>query len=144
MVAPPKSVSFGLFFICTCAVAQAGAVSLSFSVSVMSAELKGFPKHPGQSCTFAEGQKWVDAVVRQLSSDWSALYSGAVPRTLLQYTPLAVPVALVLNPANAAAGGGTTQSSVHQRDMEISKVTDSNVLRALSRTAHEAEMKNDF
>ena len=111
----------------------------------MSAGLKSFPKHPGQSCTFADGQKWVDAVVRLLPSDWSALYHGAVPRTLLQYTAVTVPAALVVG----AGGGGvaalaTSQSAVNQRDLDIAKTNDSNILRAQTRTSHEAEMRNDF
>ena len=87
----------------------------------------------------------MDAVVRLLPSDWSALYHGAVPRTLLQYTPVTVPAALVVG----AGGGGnaalaTSQSAVNQRDLDIAKTNDSNILRAQTRTSHEAELRNDF
>jgi hypothetical protein len=145
MVAPPKSVYFWALILCASSSRQAVDITLSFSVSVMTAGLHSFPKHPGQSCTFADGQKWIEAVVRLLPSDWSSLYHGSVPRTLLQYTPLAVPAALVVGAGGAGnAALAVSQSAVSQRDLEIAKTTDANNLRRTTRTSHEAEIRNDF
>ena len=64
---------------------------------------------------------------------------------MLQYTPLTVPAALVVG----AGGGGvaalaTSQSAVNQRDLDIAKTNDVNLLRAQTRESHEAEIRNDF
>ena len=149
MVAPPSLSYFFCVLPVVLILTQAADVQVPvqhhFMSLVGSSAARTLPAHPGQACTLAEGKKWALTIRRTLPADWLSMLNGATPRTLLQYSAIAVPAALVFMVADVANGvPGTPQQSVIARDLEISKTTDMNVARALSKASHEAELRNEF
>ena len=116
-----------------------------FMSLVGSSAARTLPAHPGQACTLAEGKKWAIQIRRTLPADWLSMLNGATPRTLLQYSALAVPATLVFLAADVANGvPGTPQVSAIARELEIAKTGDVNSARALAKTSQEAELRNAF
>ena len=107
MVAPPF---LNFFYVLSVLSVPVQAVDARVPVHCSEMSLLGnhasrtLPPHPGQACALAEGKKWALQVRRTLPADWLSLLNGVTPRTLLQYTALSVPVALVFQPADEANG----------------------------------------
>ena len=74
---------------------------------------------------------------------WLSLLNGVTSRLLLQYNQLTVPTALVYLAA-AGENPGVPQTSVLSRELDRTRVEDTNTSRTEARAAHEAELRNDF
>jgi len=106
------------------------------------------PVWEGERLSVGEAMAWFRSARPCLRPDWVALVDGAVPRSLIKYTPRVVPAALVIAPVAApgaplvADTGNPAQVSA--RDALIAQVTEENLIRATERDAHEAELKYEL
>lgn len=122
---------------CATGALQLYVVALTSVLAMSATSSADFERFPGEKPSAAESKEWLRKSRPLLSDDEVALINGLEPSSLLGYSLLSVPPALVANDAT-----GVTAAMVEQRAVVRLQRQDDNTSRTEVRDAKKAELQH--